>query len=99
MFTGIVDHVGTVARVAPGQGGGRTLVVRHRFTSALELVGKCIGGVKIALIPVAQDTSPQVASTGDLMFLPTVETGIAAAKQAREDGADLVVGVVQTADQ
>ena len=57
---------------------------------------KEVGGVKIALIPVAQDTSPQVASTGDLVFLPTVETGIAAAKKAREDGADLVVGVVQT---
>lgn len=57
---------------------------------------KEVGGVKIALIPVAQDTSPQVASTGDLVFLPTVETGIAAAKQAREEGADLVVGVVQT---
>ncbi|MEZ5771934.1 MAG: 5'-nucleotidase C-terminal domain-containing protein [Defluviimonas denitrificans] len=57
---------------------------------------KEVGGVKVALIPVAQDTSPQVASTGDLVFLPTVETGIAAAKQAREDGADLVVGVVQT---
>ncbi|MCB2128445.1 MAG: 5'-nucleotidase C-terminal domain-containing protein [Rhodobacteraceae bacterium] len=57
---------------------------------------KDVGGLKVALIPVAQDTSPEVASTGDLKFLPTVETGIAAAKQAREDGADIVVGVVQT---
>ncbi|MBC7739108.1 MAG: 5'-nucleotidase C-terminal domain-containing protein [Candidatus Saccharibacteria bacterium] len=57
---------------------------------------KEVAGVKIALIPVAQDTSPQVASTGDLVFGDTVELGIAAAKQAREDGADLVVGVVQT---
>jgi 2',3'-cyclic-nucleotide 2'-phosphodiesterase (5'-nucleotidase family) len=57
---------------------------------------KDVGGVKVALIPVAQDTSPQVASTGNLIFLPTVDTGIAAAKQARDDGADLVVGVVQT---
>lgn len=57
---------------------------------------KEIGGLKVALIPVAQDTSPQVASTGDLKFLPTVDTGIAAAKKAREDGADIVVGVVQT---
>ncbi len=57
---------------------------------------KELGGVKVALIPVAQDTSPQVASTGDLKFLPTVETAIAAAKQAREEGADIVVGVVQT---
>lgn len=57
---------------------------------------KEVAGVKIALIPVAQDTSPQVASTGDLVFGDTVELGIAAAKQARKDGADLVVGVVQT---
>jgi 2',3'-cyclic-nucleotide 2'-phosphodiesterase (5'-nucleotidase family) len=52
--------------------------------------------VKIALIPVGQDTSPEVANTGDLVFTSTVETAIAAAKQARADGADLVVGVVQT---
>ena len=57
---------------------------------------KDVGGVKVALIPVAQDTSPEVASTGDLKFLPTVETAIAAAKKAREDGAEIVVGVVQT---
>ncbi len=57
---------------------------------------KEVAGLKIALIPVAQDTTPQVASPGDLKFLPTVETGIAAAKAAREDGADLVIGVVQT---
>jgi len=57
---------------------------------------KEVAGVKIALIPVAQDTSPQVASTGDLVFGDTVELGIAAARQARKDGADLVVGVVQT---
>ena len=55
-----------------------------------------VAGVRVALIPVAQDTSPEVASTGDLVFLPTVETAIAAARAARADGADLVVGVVQT---
>jgi 2',3'-cyclic-nucleotide 2'-phosphodiesterase (5'-nucleotidase family) len=57
---------------------------------------KEVAGLKVALIPVAQDTSPQVASTGDLKFLPTVETAIAAAGKAREEGADIVVGVVQT---
>lgn len=60
------------------------------------VVMKEVAGLMIALIPVAQDTSPTVASTGDLKFGPTVDMGIAAAKQAREDGADLVVGVVQT---
>jgi 5'-nucleotidase / UDP-sugar diphosphatase len=57
---------------------------------------KEVAGLKVALIPVAQDTSPTVSSTEDLKFGPTVDMGIAAAKQAREDGADLVVGVVQT---
>lgn len=57
---------------------------------------KEVGGLKVALIPVAQDTSPEVSSTGSLKFGPTVETGVAAAKKAREDGADIVVGVVQT---
>jgi 5'-nucleotidase / UDP-sugar diphosphatase len=57
---------------------------------------KEVGGLKVALIPVAQDTSPTVSSTGTLKFAPTVETAIAAAKQARDDGADIVVGVVQT---
>ena len=57
---------------------------------------KEVGGLKVALIPVAQDTSPEVSSTGSLKFLPTVDMAIAAAKAAREDGADIVVGVVQT---
>ncbi|MDP3261827.1 MAG: bifunctional UDP-sugar hydrolase/5'-nucleotidase [Tabrizicola sp.] len=57
---------------------------------------KEVGGLKVALIPVAQDTSPEVSSTGSLKFLPTVDTGIEAAKAAREAGADIVVGVVQT---
>jgi 5'-nucleotidase / UDP-sugar diphosphatase len=68
--------------------------------SAIEGLGgvmvKEVGGLKVALIPVAQDTSPEVSSTGSLVFLPTVETGIAAAEKAREDGADIIVGVVQT---
>lgn len=57
---------------------------------------KEVAGLKIAIIPVAQDTSPEVSSTGSLKFLPTVDSGIAAAEAAIEAGADLVVGVVQT---
>ena len=57
---------------------------------------KEVAGIKIALIPVGQDNSPEVSNTGDLVFTSSVETGIAAAKKARADGADLVVGVVQT---
>jgi len=57
---------------------------------------KEVGGLKVALIPLAQDTTPEVSSSGDLVFLPTVETGIAAAKAARAGGAEIVIGVVQT---
>lgn len=57
---------------------------------------KELAGMKIALVPVAQDTSPEVADTQGLTFAPTVDSAIAAAKAAREAGADLVVGVVQT---
>ena len=72
----------------------------HGDGSPIEGLGgvmvKEVAGLKVALIPVAQDTSPEVSSTGSLKFGPTVDMGIAAAKQAREDGADIVVGVVQT---
>ncbi len=68
--------------------------------SAIEGLGgvmiKEVAGLKVALIPVAQDTSPEVSSTGSLKFGPTVDMGIAAAKAARDEGADIVVGVVQT---
>ena len=56
---------------------------------------KDVGGVKVALVPVAQDTTPQVASSGDLKFGPTADSAIEAAKKARADGAEIVVGVVQ----
>jgi len=57
---------------------------------------KDLDGIKVALVPVAQDTTPEVAPSGDLLFGDTVKTGIAAAVAAREAGADIVVGVVQT---
>ncbi len=57
---------------------------------------KDIAGVRVAVIPVAQDTSPDVSSTGSVKFGPTVDMAIAAAKVAREDGADIIVGLVQT---
>ena len=73
--------------------------VTHADGSPIEGLGgvmvKQVAGLKIALIPVAQDTSPEVSSTGDWKFESTVETAITAAKAARKDGADLVVGVVQ----
>jgi 2',3'-cyclic-nucleotide 2'-phosphodiesterase (5'-nucleotidase family) len=59
------------------------------------VVVKDVAGVKVALIPVAQDTTPEESSSGNLKFADTLKSAIDAAKQARKDGADLVVGVVQ----
>jgi len=60
------------------------------------VIMKEMAGLKIALVPVAQDTTPEVSSSEDLKFGPTVESAIAAAGKARDEGADLVIGVVQT---
>jgi len=57
---------------------------------------KQFGDLKVALVPVAQDTTPEVTSSGDLQFGGTVASGVAAAKAARTAGADIVIGVVQT---
>ncbi|HEY8595192.1 MAG TPA: bifunctional UDP-sugar hydrolase/5'-nucleotidase [Devosiaceae bacterium] len=73
--------------------------ITHADGSAIDGLGgtimKEVAGVKIALVPVAQDTTPITSSPGDWKFGDTIKTGIDAAKAAREAGADLVVGVVQ----
>jgi 5'-nucleotidase/UDP-sugar diphosphatase len=51
------------------------------------------GGVKVGLVGLAADDSREKSSPGDLVLLPTVETGIAEAGKLREDGADLVIAV------
>ncbi len=58
---------------------------------------KNVGGVKVALIPAADDETPVESTTKDLKFSATQKSAIDAAKQARKDGADLVVGVVHAA--
>lgn len=51
------------------------------------------GGVKVGIVGLAADDSKEKSSPGDLVLLPTVETGIAEAGKLREQGADLVVAV------
>ena len=51
---------------------------------------KEIAGLKVALVPVAQDTTHEVSSPGDWKFGDTVKTAIDGAKAARAAGADLV---------
>jgi 5'-nucleotidase / UDP-sugar diphosphatase len=53
-------------------------------------------GVKLSIIPVASDTSPDVSQTGNLQFLSTLSSAIDAAKLSRTQGADIVVGLVQS---
>ncbi len=54
------------------------------------------GSLKVALIPVAQDTTPTVTSSGDLKFAGTVDSALAAASAARDEGAEFIIAVVQT---
>ena len=56
-----------------------------------------VGGVKLGFVGITADDTPEVASPGaDYTFLPSVATAEAAAKDLRQQGAEIVVGVVQT---
>jgi len=56
-----------------------------------------LGGVKVGIVGITADDTPDVSSPGpDFNFLPSVETAEAAAKALRDQGAELVVGIVQT---
>jgi 5'-nucleotidase/UDP-sugar diphosphatase len=56
-----------------------------------------VGGLKVGVVGITADDTPVVASPGpDYVFKPSVETAEAAAKALRKEGAELVVGVVQT---
>jgi len=57
---------------------------------------KEFGSLKVALVPVAQDTTPTVSSSGDLKFQDTVDSAIAAASAAKDEGAEFIIAVVQT---
>jgi 5'-nucleotidase / UDP-sugar diphosphatase len=56
-----------------------------------------IGGVKVGVLGITADDAAVVASPGPgYTFQPSVETAQAAAKDLRKQGAELVVGIVQT---
>lgn len=53
-----------------------------------------VGEARIGIVGLTAEDSPVKSSPGDgLVFLPTVETAIAQARQLRADGADIVVAV------
>lgn len=55
MFTGIIEDVGTVARVGPGAGGGRTLWIRHGFASGSVQVGDSVAHNGVCLTATRLD--------------------------------------------
>ena len=54
---------------------------------------KEIAGVKLGVVPVALDATPQISSPGDLKFADTVKSAEDSAIAIRKQGADIVVGV------
>ena len=56
-----------------------------------------VGGVKVGILGITADDTPEVASPGPgYTFLPAVETAEATARDLRKQGAELIVGIVQT---
>ncbi len=56
-----------------------------------------VGGVKVGFVGITADDTPDVSSSGpDYNFLPSVDTANEAAAELRKQGAELVVGIVQT---
>ncbi len=56
-----------------------------------------VAGVKVGMLGITADDTAEVASPGpDYVFLPSVEIAQAVANDLRKQGAELVVGVVQT---
>jgi 5'-nucleotidase / UDP-sugar diphosphatase len=54
---------------------------------------KEIGGVKVAFIGLAEETTPELSSSGDLKFAPALDTAAAKAREAKDAGADFVVAI------
>jgi 2',3'-cyclic-nucleotide 2'-phosphodiesterase (5'-nucleotidase family) len=61
-----------------------------------ETVMKEFEGVKVAIVPIADDETPILATTKDWQFSPSVAAGLDAAQKAREAGADIVIALTHT---
>ena len=63
-----------------------------------ETVMKTFGtDLKVALIPIADDETPVLATTKDWQFAPSVASALNAAQAARDAGADIVIALTHTA--
>ena len=54
---------------------------------------KEVGGVKVGFIGLAEETTAELSSPGDLKFAPAIETAQAKAAELKEAGAEFVVAV------
>ena len=55
-----------------------------------------VGDLKLGFYGLTTEDTIEVSSPGDIAFLDSVETGIDAAKDLRDQGADIVIAVVHT---
>ncbi len=55
-----------------------------------------VGGIKVGVIGLALENTPQISSTGDLRFLPVMDTLRTHARALRQQGADLLVALTHT---
>lgn len=53
-------------------------------------------GVKVAVIPISLDETPELSSPTGIVFEPSVASALNAAQQAREAGADVVIALTHT---
>jgi 2',3'-cyclic-nucleotide 2'-phosphodiesterase (5'-nucleotidase family) len=63
----------------------------HRDSQIFEL-----GGIKVGVVGLVLEITPQVSMPGDLQFLPAIETLRTQARALKSAGADLIVAVTHT---
>jgi 2',3'-cyclic-nucleotide 2'-phosphodiesterase (5'-nucleotidase family) len=61
-----------------------------------ETVVKEFQGVKVAIVPISLDETPELSSPTGLVFEPSVASALNAAQQARDAGADVVIALTHT---
>ncbi|MCK6550667.1 hypothetical protein L6R52_32820 [Myxococcota bacterium] len=98
MFTGLIEHVGTIQTVSPGPGGGRVLTIRHAFDpSSLQIgdsiatSGVCLTVTKLEGDRFTVDVGPETLlprALGHARHTPRRPPRPGARRRRREDRAD-----------
>ena len=63
----------------------------HKDSQMFEL-----GGIKVGVVGLALENTPAISSSGDLKFLPVMDTLRAQVRELKAGGADLIVAVTHT---